>query len=730
MNSQTALLWIATALHLATSSIPSHAQNVSEKAGAVLVVWNPYFVQAKRDMKEALERLGKNRHFKKYHISESLLFALMEKESNFNAQAISSSGAVWYFWLKKAAEDDAKKFLHDTFWIRWKDYERNDAIDNIILWVSYYIMTRERVNTLGENIDIWWSEDVITLLAYNAGIWNVGKLVTIYQNETQKEEFVWEDFAQWITQKMWLSGIAQTKDDSEIYHITYQDWFDGNDFSQDGEEESIVLSSTLSLSKKKIQEMLNYVEKIAALQKRGTLVFQNPQVSEIIPQNTTQELFVQAQKGEWIYAFLRRNGFEWSLAAGTFLDINSSLFWGNILETETLPALKVWVKYQLPVMQFEIKTGETLDVILEKAKIHEKHRQKIIDFNTIFSPDFEKMTLGSPVYIPLWNTWFYTWNTQISEVPTLEKSTISEEKEIIPQGEFHFQTWIESIEIIGDSLKGKTFILDPGHGGPDLGAHPIVRDGKWDEISDPKSQIKVKQDENGNFEEGKTQRVATGTWNDFLHVYESLVVVDVSYRLAKMLREQWAEVYITRYNRTTGIIDSANMTTPNVEDDVYSDTWKWWEYSKNGQNERLKRGIKIGEDILMEWKSAHDIIFAAIHADNLATYENAPIVFKYYDGNDGISLKGKKFAEQLAENTHFRGQEAEADGQWLYVVNPRYNAIPNVVLIELGNMRNPATAYLLRQPGGQIDAEGNPIKGRQDYAAAIFEWFLKSVWNN
>lgn len=55
-------------------------------------------------------------------------------------------------------------------------------------------------------------------------------------------------------------------------------------------------------------------------------------------------------------------------------------------------------------MRFEIKTGESLDDILEKAKIHEKHRQKIIAFNTIFSQDFEKMTLGNPVYIPLWNT--------------------------------------------------------------------------------------------------------------------------------------------------------------------------------------------------------------------------------------------------------------------------------------------------------------------------------------
>lgn len=44
--------------------------------------------------------------------------------------------------------------------------------------------------------------------------------------------------------------------------------------------------------------MLNYVEKIAALQKRGTLVFQNPKVSETTPQHTIQELFVQAQKGE------------------------------------------------------------------------------------------------------------------------------------------------------------------------------------------------------------------------------------------------------------------------------------------------------------------------------------------------------------------------------------------------------------------------------------------------
>jgi hypothetical protein len=44
--------------------------------------------------------------------------------------------------------------------------------------------------------------------------------------------------------------------------------------------------------------MLNYVEKIAALQKRGTLVFQSPEVTETTPQYTTPELFVQAQKGE------------------------------------------------------------------------------------------------------------------------------------------------------------------------------------------------------------------------------------------------------------------------------------------------------------------------------------------------------------------------------------------------------------------------------------------------
>jgi hypothetical protein len=36
----------------------------------------------------------------------------------------------------------------------------------------------------------------------------------------------------------------------------------------------------------------------------------------------------------------------------------------------------------------------------------------------------------------------------------------------------------------------------------------------------------------------------------------------------------------------------------------------------------------------------------------------------------------------------------------------------------------------LRQPGGQTDSEGNAIKGRQDYAVAIFEWIVKSVWTN
>lgn len=720
---------------MALTPIQSFSQQVSQEVMKTLSSENdsnPLFVQAQKDFAEALQRLQKNPHFWNYSIRESIMLAIMEKESHFNPAAESSSGAIWYFWLKADAETDAKDFLHDSLRIRGKTYEKEEAVDNIILGICYYIKIKKQIETLSEEIDISGQEDILTLLAYNAWVGTVGKLVILYKHETQSEDLTWDEFATWIVKKMDLSWVPIPTKDSNIYHIEYRDWFDGKNFSNTLEEE-IIFSSTLSIPKSKIKEMLDYVEKIAAIQTRENtraIIFWNTMVKRS-PENFGDSLFVSPRSGEGLYTFLKRNGLEGPLAVWVFLDINNVLFETNLTESWKAPELQAWQSYKLPVLSYELWTNESLESVLEKAQIASKFRQKIIDFNTIFSPDFEKFLPGSRVYIPQWNTGFYT--AQETFTPIVQKTAIPQ-AETLSETDFNFTTWIESIEVLGDALKGKVFILDPGHGGPDLWAHPIARDGNGNPINDPQSQIKVARDRNGNLDEGKTQRVASGNGDDFLHVYESLVVTDVSYRLAKLLREQGAEVYITRYNKTTGIIDSANMTTPDIADDIYSDTLTSWVYSSNGQNKRLQHGVKIAkkiykEKIDQELNLSKDVYFLSLHADSLSTHENAPIVFKYYEWRDGISQLGKDFAQKLASNTEFREIPAQADGQWLYIVNPRNNDIPNSLLIELGNMHNPGTAYILRQPGWKKDADGNPIRGREDFAKAIFDGIIKTLSN-
>ncbi len=71
----------------------------------------------------------------------------------------------------------------------------------------------------------------------------------------------WENFVSWFAKKNGVSGVARDVKET-VYNITYRDWFDGKDFTQD---DSIVVFGNTNIKRSKSQESVNYVEKIIGI---------------------------------------------------------------------------------------------------------------------------------------------------------------------------------------------------------------------------------------------------------------------------------------------------------------------------------------------------------------------------------------------------------------------------------------------------------------------------------
>lgn len=695
--------------------------------------------EARKNFNDAYIRLEKNPHFPKTWVSKEILFALMLKESMLNNSVTSSSGAIGYFQLKPDAVKDAEAFMHLKLGIRGKKYDVTNATDNCILGIVYYTFLHEKVSTLSERFDIDDAySHLLTVASYNLWVGNLGKLLTIYDVETSVENFNWDEFVKWVLKKEWGGdAVAQERNDP-TYKVVYRDWFNGQDFSKS--EEIVKFSSTLSLKKSKIQEFINYVEKIDSIARKKEPITPEIKPIEKGEVQTTRvvgdTLYIKLLQKENHISFLKRYGFSGPLALWVFYDINASTFeWTWLLPQQTPEELPQWGEYKLPVVAYKVQTWENLSVILGKKWVPQKYIQKVIDFNKIYRDWFSEKTVlqvGEYIYIPLWKTGFYS-DGLTDETPAeikkreeeKKKQLEQEKKELwkkqweqkqldkIPNGKFDFYEWLKTVEVKSDKLKWKIFVLDPWHGWPDVWAAPIARDKDGNPIPDDKSAILVKDDKKWKF-----IRVKPWKWSNQLLVYESVVTVDVAYRVAKLIKENGGEVIITRYNKTTGIISTPNSTTPSEDADVFADTWETWSYTRWNQNFRLRRGTEIANSALEHKKQGGEIFFLSIHADDDPRWPiDNPITFRYYQWNSWTSKDWKEFAEMLSKNISFRWKSAEAKWQWLYIVNPRYNHIPHSVLIELANMRNEWSAYLLRMP-----------EWRQRFADAIFEGIEKSLW--
>ena len=232
-------------------------------------------------------------------------------------------------------------------------------------------------------------------------------------------------------------------------------------------------------------------------------------------------------------------------------------------------------------------------------------------------------------------------------------------------------------EILGNELNGKEFVLDPGHGSLDTWAIWLAQ--YWDSVNKEK-----------------------------VVVYESAVMMDLTYRIARELRAHGAKVKLTHYMNRRGIMDIKDLppcsrTFNDKWEEIYQDIWDWvdknskWNLFGAGKKPLTKRG-EISNKYLPD-------LFVSLHADMLPKWDSiddkSKILSIKYDARQQ-NESSKKIASQLLNNWfgyYYQwklAQDVKRDviEQHLRVLN---TAKSPAVLIEFWNISQESQAYILRE---------------------------------
>ena len=685
------------------------------------------FLQAMGHLEEAHKRLMWVKKFRDKFASLSpyRVIPLMIKESLMDPSARSKSNALGYFQLKSDAATDAKAILKN-FWIN-KEYNPENPVDNCILWLLFYDDTDSR---LTDKMSMTYPQEYV-LLAYNAWVERAGDLIQAFQNE-KKEKWIpnWDAFALWLSGKIEKSPKPKIEF-SKQYNISFRNWFSG-DYADDAT--LINIDSSTKIKKSKIQEVINYVEKIRAIQSTEQKKWEPPKATPqptgtITPQaiptppprTSWEQRKPEIQKTSWPEPYDEaRDEFHGSWV------VDSTRYRIAKLTGENKEYQQILAQKGDGVMSLLKKAGinPTKEIISEFYTINFLDSQKsilwekgkVFDERTLW--DADAIQIGAYYLVPKkpeGNTlppWTNSWASgpkppeQWASGPR-QKPTVSEdrEKERLSRD---FYKWLETIPVKNESLKGKLFVLDPGHGWWDPWAVPVVYGKDGNPVPYVMSDISGAP--------GKEKVVANGQWDKALRVVEARVVMDVAYRLAKHLRENGAEVKITHYFQKgiddSQITESSQLTAPWLMDEFeYYDTWgngskeKFIEQSKAWLHGRVKVRNKM-----MEGKDPKKTYFISLHADRANKPDKMAMNILHENGN----TEQRSFAYQLAASIgKVRDMPVTA---WtrtkpIHVLKEKSWARSQNVLIELGNMDNANTAYALRSP-----------KTRQEYADGIFRW--------
>ena len=233
-------------------------------------------------------------------------------------------------------------------------------------------------------------------------------------------------------------------------------------------------------------------------------------------------------------------------------------------------------------------------------------------------------------------------------------------------------------EILGNELSGKTFMLDPGHGSLDTWAIWLAQ--YWDESN--------------------KEKVA---------VYESAVMMDLTYRIARELRAHGAKVDLTHHMNRRGIMDVKDLPPcSRVFDgewkEVFQDIWdgvdnnaKWNLFNADGTYLTKRASIA---------NSHTPNLFVSLHADMLRNGDKiddqTKILSIKYDERQSWNEASKELAQQLLNNGfgyYFNGKLAsdvkrDVAQQHLGVLK---TANSPAILVEFWNISQESQAYILRE---------------------------------
>lgn len=232
-------------------------------------------------------------------------------------------------------------------------------------------------------------------------------------------------------------------------------------------------------------------------------------------------------------------------------------------------------------------------------------------------------------------------------------------------------------EIVWSELKGKTFILDPGHGSLDTWAIGLAQ--FWDK-------------------ENK-EKVA---------VYESAIMMDLTYRIARELRAHGANVDLTHHMNRRWIRDIKDLPPcsrvfNNNWGEIFQDIWDWTEKESkwnlfNADWKYLKKRAEIANKHTPN-------LFVSLHADILRkgkkVDEESKILSIKYDERQS-NKEGESIAKELLNNGFWYyynwklAEDVKRDvaQQHLWVLKPSKSP---AILIEFWNISQESQAYILRE---------------------------------
>lgn len=231
-------------------------------------------------------------------------------------------------------------------------------------------------------------------------------------------------------------------------------------------------------------------------------------------------------------------------------------------------------------------------------------------------------------------------------------------------------------EIVWSELKGKKFVLDPWHWSLDTWALWLAQ--YWDESNKEK-----------------------------VIVYESAVMMDLVYRVARELRAHWAEVILTHHMNRRWILDIKDLPPCSRVfvkwQESFQDIWygeddnSVWN-SFDGDKEYLTKRATIANE-------HNPNLFLSFHADLLWSWtkidDHSKILSIKYD-NRQWNKESEKLARQLLDNGFWyyynwklvEDVKRDVAPQLLWVLKPSKS--PSI-LIEVWNLSQPNQAFVLRE---------------------------------